>query len=59
MTEDALSDVIRLAARFAADCVLLHAGREVIVVGMDRARGVALLKDGGEVPVRELAEPLA
>ena len=54
MTVEEFREAMTAASKRNELCYLLHNGREVIAVGLDSARSVAILFRGGEAPLSEL-----
>jgi len=54
MTEEEFRRAMNNANRTNGICILMHGDREVIAVGLDSSRGVAILFKAGEVPLSEL-----
>lgn len=56
MTEAEFRRAMNEASRDGGICMLMHNDREVIAVGLDSSRGVAILFKDGEVPLADLRE---
>lgn len=56
MTEADFRRAMNEASRDGGLCFLMHGDREVIAVGLDSAREVAILFKDGEVPLADLRE---